>query len=190
MTELISTYSSRNELIDAICSKSGIRLLRMFLYKPDSEMHQAEVIDKSKLSRMTVAKFLKIFKNNGILNESKKGDLRLYSINEVHPIVKHLKILINVTDLYVSLKELVEKETEVFLFGSAARGEDTDESDIDLFVITSLDKHVILNTLDKLRTDINREVNPIIYTPMEYSRLALTDKVFYENFEKDKIRLI
>lgn len=190
MTERVNAHSLHNRLLDAICSKSGIRLLRLFLFKSDIEMHQAEVIDRSGLSRMTTTKFLKIFESNGILSESKKGDLKLYSINHGNPIIKQLKILVNVTEIYEYIKGLSGESTEVFLFGSAARGEDTDTSDIDLLVITGLDKPTIANTLGRLKNNMRREINPLIYTSMEYSRLALTDKVFYENFEKDKIRLI
>lgn len=187
---MISSRSLHNRLLDAICSKSGIRLLRVFLFKPDIEIHQAEVIDRSGLSRMTATKFLKLFENNGILSESKKGDLKLYSINHGSPIIKQIKILVNITEIYECIKGLSGESTEVFLFGSAARGEDTDTSDIDLLVITGLDKQTIANTFERLKNNMSREINPIIYTSMEYSRLALTDKVFYDNFEKDKIRLI
>jgi predicted nucleotidyltransferase len=139
---------------------------------------------------MTTAKLLKIFRDCDILKESKKGDLKLYSINMENPIVRQLKIFVNITDIYPSIKELKDKGTEVFLFGSAARGEDTEESDIDLLIITGFDRSSIMKVIDTIRMNTNREVNPIIYTPIEYSQLALTNQLFYEKFEKDKIRLL
>lgn len=77
-----------------------------------------------------------------------------------------------------------------YLYGSAARGEDSEDSDIDLLIIAGQDKEIIFKALGKLRYNLNREVNPIIYTRMEYSKLPMTDKAFFEAFEKDKIRLI
>lgn len=177
-------------LIGTVFSKSGIRLLKLFIFKSGIEIHQAEAINRSGLSRMTATKFLKAFKDNGILKESKRGDLKLYSINEGNPVVKQLKIFVNITEIYESIKELSDKEAEVFLFGSTARGEDTEESDIDLLIVTGFDKSMIMKVIDKLRNNVNREINPVIYTSMEYSRLEHTDKVFYEKFEKDKIRLL
>lgn len=180
----------KNELLDAIFSRSGIRLLSILLFKPGTEAHQAELVSASGLSRMTVAKLLKTFEKHGILKASKKGDLKLYSIVDGDPIIKRLKIFINVTEIRTRIKSLAGKDLEVYLFGSAARGEDTQESDIDLLIITNQKKDIIFKALGKLRYALNREVNPIIYTPMEYSKLQVTDKAFYEGFERDKIRLI
>lgn len=184
------TPHAKNEFMDAACSKSGMCLLRLFLYDPGLEAHQAEIVDASGLSRMTATKLLNIFENSGILKVSRKGDLKLYSIVAEHPIVTHLKIFLNVADISLSLKGLSRKDLEVYLFGSAARGEDTIDSDIDILIITSLGKDIIFKALGKLRYAQNREVNPIIYTPAEYSKLPVTDKAFFEGFEKDKIRLV
>jgi len=167
-----------------------MRLLKVFLFRPNMEAHQAEVVSASGLSRMTVTRLLNTFEKSGILKVSKKGDLKLYSIVEGHPIIKQLKIFINVTDILMQVKGLSGKGVEIYLFGSAARGEDTEDSDIDLLIISSLKKDIIFKALGKLRYNLNREVNPIVYTPMEYSKLPETDKAFYEGFEKDKIRII
>jgi predicted nucleotidyltransferase len=190
MTIAGRTTKTINEFIDAAFSKSGLCLLRLFLYNSGLEVHQAEAINASGLSRMTATKLLKIFEKSGILKVSKKGDLKLYSIVTGHPIVRQLKIFLNVSDISLNLKNLSGKDVEIYLFGSAARGEDTVDSDIDLLIITSLNKDIIFKALGKLRYALNREINPIIYTPMEYSKLPVTDKAFFEGFEKDKIRLV
>ncbi len=190
MTESINILYSKSELTDIIFSKSGIHLLKIFLFKPNVEMHQAEVIEKSKLSRMTVKRLISVYYKNHILNISKKGDLILYSIAENNPIVKQLKIFINISNIYESIKVLADKNIEVFLFGSAARGEDTEKSDIDILVISDLDKKIILNTIGAASYNLKREINPIIYTSIDFSKLPNTDKSFYEKFERDRIRLI
>ncbi len=154
------------------------------------ESHQAEIVSSSGLSRMTATKLLNTFEKSGILQVSKKGDLKLYSIDSRNPIIKQLKIFINVTDITMHIKGLSRKDVEVYLFGSAARGEDSEDSDIDLLIIVGQDKEIIFKALGKLRYNVNRELNPIIYAPLEYSKLPVTDKAFFEAFEKDKIRLI
>lgn len=165
-------------------------MLSILLFKPSIEAHQAELVSASGLSRMTVARLLKTFEKHNLLKVSKKGDLKLYSTVEGDPIIKQLKIFINVTEIRTRIKGFAGKGMEVYLFGSAARGEDTRESDIDLLIITDKKKDIIFKALGKLRYALNREVNPIIYTPMEYSKLPVTDMAFYEGFERDKIRLI
>jgi hypothetical protein len=37
---------------------------------------------------------------------------------------------------------------------------------------------------------MNRGVNPVIKTPYEYSSLYKTDRAFFENLERDRIKLI
>jgi predicted nucleotidyltransferase len=181
---------SSNELLDAIYSKSGMHLLKIFLNKPGREAHQAEIVNSSGLSRMTATKLLNTFEKSGILQVSKKGDLKLYTIASGNPIIKQLKIFMNVTDITMQIKSLSRKDVEVYLYGSTARGEDTEDSDIDLLIIADQNKEIIFKALGKLRYNLNRDVNPIIYTPLEYSKLPMTDKAFFEAFEKDKIRLI
>jgi len=181
---------SSNELLDAICSKSGMHLLKIFLYRPGMEAHQAEIVSSSGLSRMTATRLLNTFEKSGILQVSKKGDLKLYSLAGENPIIKQLKIFLNVTDISMQIKSLSAKDVEIYLFGSVARGEDNEGSDIDLLIITGQDTEIIFKALGKLRYNLNRDVNPIIYAPLEYSKLPVTDKAFFEAFEKDKIRLI
>lgn len=189
MSKVINREYINSELISTIFSKSGIILLGVFLLKPNLEMHQAEVIEKSKLSRMTVRNITRVFKKNHILKESKKGDLILYSIAD-NAVVKHLKILINISNIYESIKTLEGEGIEIFLFGSAARGEDTENSDIDLLIISDSGKDAILETIESVAKKLNREVNPLIYRSIEYSNLPDTDRRFYEKFEREKIRLL
>jgi predicted nucleotidyltransferase len=178
------------ELVSEIFSKSGIKLLRVFLYKPNVEMHQAEIINVSGLSKVTVMNLLKTYHDNDILKFQKKGDLKLFSINFDHPVVRQLKVLLNVSEIRTAIKDLSSPDIEVYLFGSAARGDDTEKSDIDLLVLTSGDKRSITDKFIYMKNSINREINPVTYNFMEFAALPNTDKAFYASIEKDMIRLI
>ena len=171
-------------------AKNSLGLLKVFLFTPGTQMYQNEVIRMSGLSKNTTMKLLGLFTKHGILTESRKGNLKLFLLAEAHPVVKQLKILINVSELYEVLKEFSDKGFEAFLFGSTSRGEDTDHSDIDLLIIGKISNDNISRIETKIRRLLNRDINPIIKNPYEYSNLYKTDKAFYENLERDKIRLI
>jgi predicted nucleotidyltransferase len=179
-----------SEAINAIFSKSGLRLLQIFLYKPRHEMHQADVIKATGLSRMTVMKLLKAFREAGILRCYKKGDLSLYFIDEANPVAKQVKILLNVSAIYERFKDLQSEDVEIYLFGSAARGDDHENSDIDLLVITDKQKEAVLDRIEEFAREYGREINPVVYTFMQFSLLPKTDKAFYNSIEKDMIRLV
>src|SRR5271157_838555 len=176
-------------LIDLIIAKNSFKLLNVFLFKPDVQIHQNEVIRMSGLSKNTVMKLLDLFTREGMLKESRKGNLKLFSLAEGHPAVKQLKILINVSELNIILKCFTGKGFEAYLFGSAARGEDTENSDIDLLIIGKISNDDLADITARITNAINRDVNPIIKTPYEYSTLYKTDKAFFENLERDRIRL-
>jgi predicted nucleotidyltransferase len=185
----VSETSTVKKIIDAIIAKNSFKLLNVFLFKPDVLIHQNEVIRMSGLSKNTVMKLLDLFTREGMLKVSRKGNLKLFLLVEGHPVVKQLKILINVSELNVILKRFTDKGFEAYLFGSAARGEDTENSDIDLLIIGKISNDDLADITAWITNAMNREVNPVIKTPYEYSTLYKTDKAFFENLERDRIRL-
>lgn len=177
-----------SDLSKTIFSKNGLKLLKLFLYSPREEIHQAEATKRSGLSRMTVTRLLKEFLKGGILRESRKGDLVLYSIVSWNPVVRQLKILLNVENLYEGFRSLAGGDTEVFLYGSAARGEDEEKSDLDILIISG--NSDVQKALENARQVISREINAVIFSPAEYAKLRETNKLFYDSVEKDKIAVI
>jgi len=180
---------AQTKIMNSIISKNSFKLLSLFLFKPDVQIHQNEVIRMSGLSKNTVMKLLNRFTRHGMLKESRKGNLKLFSLAEGDPVVKQLKILINVSRLNEILKGFIDKEFEAYLFGSAARGEDTENSDIDLLILGKISNDQLAGLTAEIETGLNRDVNPVIKTPYEYSNLHKTDKAFYENLERDRIKL-
>ena len=76
---------------------------------------------------------------------------------------------------------------EVYLFGSAARGEDTTDSDYDVLVIGKIPKQVLHDHISRLKS--KRQVKPVVFTPLEWSAMRTKDPAFYERVEKDKVKL-
>jgi len=186
----VSETDTAKRLIDAVIAKNSFKLLNVFLFKPDAQIHQNEVIRISGLSKNTVMKLLGLFTREGLLEESRKGNLKLFSLAEGHPVVKQLKVLINVAELSAILKDFTGKGFEAYLFGSTARGEDTENSDIDLLIIGKISNASLADITARITKAINRDVSPVIKSPFEYSNLYKTDRAFFENLERDRIKLI
>lgn len=59
-----------------------------------------------------------------------------YTADHSNPVIKQYKVMTNVLQLAPNLEQLQARAIKIILFGSASRGEDYPDSDIDLFVLT------------------------------------------------------
>lgn len=184
MYNLLKYMFQLNEILG---KKVPIKILIFFLESPSCEFSETEVRTKLQLARASVNKWLNILFNCRILQQSVKGRTNLYKLNSSFPVVKQFKVLINIIKLLPSFTGL--KNTQVFLYGSTARGEDLEDSDVDLLIIGKQSKE-ILDVIRKVESELNRRVKPSFYTEFEWSQMARKDTAFYERVERDKIRLI
>ena len=69
-------------------------------------------------------------------------------------------------------------------------GEDTKVSDIDQLIIGGIDNITLVELMDKIHVDLQKKVNQVVKNPFEYSQMYKTDKVFFKNVGRDRIRLI
>jgi predicted nucleotidyltransferase len=84
----------------------------------------------------------------------------------------------------------------VWLFGSRARGEEREESDVDLLVITrgdpARDRHRVWALIDEAARELG--ANPAVYVPHTWDRAWLEDRrairsFFVQELDRDRITL-
>lgn len=177
-------------LVDILGSKKCMQILKAVIFNPDVEFYQSEIAKKAGLSINTTKKWLDLLVKYGVLDKKKKAGHIIFFLDREHPFIKQLKVLLNVSRSYEAIRKFSDEGFEVYLFGSAARGEDTEKSDLDLLIIGSIDNNTLAALTNKIKDTLHREVNPVRYDPMEYAELSRKDKAFYENLERDRIRLI
>lgn len=177
-------------LIDIVTSEGCIRLLRPFLYTPGIELYQSEVIKVTGVPKTRAITLLNLLTEYGLLKEKVRAGSIFYSAVEGNPASRQLKILIIVSQLYDLTRCFSDKGIELYLYGSAAKGEDTDNSDIDLLILADSDKKLVGELIDYLKNHLSREVSPVVYTHTGYANLFNKEKAFYESIERYKIRVI
>jgi predicted nucleotidyltransferase len=157
--------------------KSSLTVIK-FLIEHGGDRHVREISRKTKLSVGFVSRVLHEFLKDDLVSVQRKGRMKLYKIKDNNPIVKQIKILITVTKLYPLIKKLRHISRRIILFGSASRGEDVPESDIDLFIFTG--------NSQKVRTILskNPKVAPIIMNSMEFANLKNNDFALYEQINR------
>jgi len=165
-----------------------MKILLFFISRPSVKLSQTQLRQRTKISKATLVNWARLLVRNNFLLEERIGATKLYSLNSKSPVVRQLKILNTLMQLNVA--QIKKKfQCEIYLYGSAARGEDVEESDIDLLVIGKLKKEQIISEIDKISNRIGRIVKVQIFNQVEWSMLASKDPAFYERVEKDKIEL-
>lgn len=160
-------------------------LLDYFLQHPTKKIHAGRLEKEVKIYKKGILDGLHELLKAGLLGMEEAGRTKQYSLNRSNPVVKQLKILFTLDKILPLLENMEGSGVEAYLYGSCARGEDTEESDIDLLLVGNLSRQEVLGKLGKME-----KLKPIYLTFLEYSSLARKDKAFYERVEKDKIRLM
>ena len=139
------------------------KVLKVFFSDPDpkAEFQLREISRAAKIAPPSVKKYLGELKKEGLITETKHraNNYPLYSAKRESTEFRFLKK----TDMIFAIREsglldYLDEECApdaIVLFGSASRGEDIKESDIDLFLLckeTKLD-------LSKYEKNIKRKIN-------------------------------
>lgn len=140
----------------------------------DLEFHEREIARRVGISFGSANKALNELSSSGILTRKRAGNMVFYRINPEEPILRPLKIFVTLAMLRPLIAKLRPSTSRITLFGSCAKGEDTAESDVDLFIVADNTrqaeqiirkfsfpkgfedvtiKPVILSTLDLLKSE-------------------------------------
>ena len=147
--------------------------------------HTREIVRQLNLSLGTASKNLRILEEEELIIKENLGRLTIYQANMENPLLKELKIVFTLMEIDGLIKELKEFSSKIILFGSCATGEDRQESDIDLVVLTGDIRHAN-KLVEKHQMDISRKISPIIMEEVEFRHLKKEDKPFYSRVMKGR----
>jgi len=172
--------------LNELGNKNLLQLLQFFSMNPTQDFSYTSIRKKTKLAKATLAKWLSFLSSSNLIKMKRVGTTKLYSLNRDAIIIKYFKILNNIASLKI-LEETARKfDCDIYLYGSLSRGEDVENSDVDLLVIGEANEPDIVK---EIKSKINRETKIQIFSRMEWSQLERRDRAFYERVERDKIKL-
>ena len=128
------------------------KLLKIFLDSPTESFRIRELSRLSKISPVSVMNYLKEFEKEGLIKKYLKREIPFYQAmrdNEKLILYKKISVIyeLNESGLVDFLWDKLAPEA-VILYGSHAKGEAIEESDIDIFIIGK-EKEIKLEEFEK-----------------------------------------
>lgn len=157
------------------------KILEFLIQTPGEECLSREIQVATKISKAGTNFALNDLVSAGFIRRKKRGKMYLYAINFDHPIIKHLKVLKVIICLDSLLKKIRNKSQKIILYGSSSRGENSKDSDIDLFVVTNSFQEVEKAVKNSAKGKI---IQLIVRTPLKYIEMEKTDPIFYSEIER------
>lgn len=171
------------------------RVLGLLLLRPDEALHGREVARRTGLAAGTVTRELTKLAEVGLLRREKRGNQQLYSADKSCPVFTELAgILRKTSGLADVLRQALAPAAPLirvaFVFGSVAQARETAGSDIDLMVIGEIPFGQAVELLYPAQADLGREVNPKVFSEVEFAQKAASDPFLRDVLSKPKIFLI
>ena len=165
------------------------KILKFFVLHPGQSFYEREVAKKAGLSPSSTHYGLVRLHRGGLISRKQNGRMCFYSIDKSSPYLKEFKVLANLLLIEPLVERLKGLSHKIVLFGSWAEGADTEDSDIDLFIVSS-EREKVLSVVNKFSYSAklgNRKIQPIVRRPEDLLKRDKRDKVFLEQVEKGKI---
>lgn len=172
-----------------LISSNAQKILNFLLLNHNKPCYERQIARGAKISYGSANKVLNDLYRKGVVNKTTEGRMNYYTANFANPYIREFKILTNMLLLEPIVDKLKEHTNKIMLFGSCARGEDTLESDIDLFIVTSeKDKtRSIINKFSHSAKAANRKIQAVIESPADLMKKSEREKVFMDQVNQGKI---
>jgi predicted nucleotidyltransferase len=175
-----------SQLFELLTKKTAMKILEFFMDNPSKEFYDSEIRKKLKIAKASSIKWLRVMTEYEYISKRTSGRMILYRLKTDNVLMKELKRLKLISFLIPEFKKM--NEVEVYLYGSGARGEDREESDIDFLVIGK--RPELIELIGNIEKKLNRRVKISSFSHLEWSKMSRKDLAFYERVEKDKVRLV
>jgi predicted nucleotidyltransferase len=168
---LTSAYTRPSDVAAALLGRRRFAILSLLIEQPDG-LHLREIARRSRLAAPTVQRELARLVGAGIMTTCEVSGRRLFRVDRASLLYPELRSIVRKTSgvfatLTEALAPLAGKLITAFVYGSFARGDESRESDVDLFVVGDISFAEVVAATRSVQSLLGREVNPTIYPPAE-----------------------
>lgn len=167
-------------LADILIKTPEQRIFSLFAMNPDRPFYLREISKRLNISLGATHGALAALEKAGILSSRTIGKTKLFEVvaNSSQAVLKSFRVF-NAVLLLEPLVELIKSRTSrVILYGSYAKGTFTQESDLDLFIVSD-EREAVLSQLNDFVRNIEIDIRPVIIGSLEWMNLEKADPEFF-----------
>jgi len=173
-------------------TKSKLReeLLILYFTNPNKKYYLRELERILNFSVGNIRRELIKLKSTGLFLSENKGNLLYYYLNQSYPLFNELKSIVfktsGVPKMLQNILEKINGISQALIYGSFAKGEEKEDSDIDLLIIGKVDEDKLIEGIDKVERKLQREVNYAIYGKEDFKKKKEGGNPFILDILKEK----
>jgi len=150
-------------------------VLGWLLGHPDEEYFLRQLVRQTGLSPGSVQRELKELVAAGLITRRVRGRQVYFQADPQSPVFHELQSLfVKTAGLADVVREALapvrDRVDLAFVFGSAARGQLQNDSDVDLCVVGRVPFGDVVDVVGDAERKLGRDINPVVYTVNEYQR--------------------
>ena len=184
------------KLLEGIfASRTRAHLIAAFTLRPGERLYLREVARLIKADVRAVKVELDRLERLGFLKSEASGNRRYMKVNQAFPLYPELKaMVIKTVGLGESLRAALTQLPDIrfaFVYGSIAKGQETADSDLDLFIVGKVSGPLLHKALSGAKAAVRREINTSRFTLEEvHNRLKKGDSFIKDVLNGQKIFII
>jgi predicted nucleotidyltransferase len=177
-----------------ITSKTKRILLKLFLTNPDRSFYIREISRLTGESLNAVRRELGYLEKAGLLKSHREGNLAYFEVDKGFPFYSELKKIVYATvGLGDNLRDKLKNSDAIelaFIYGSVARDEEVEKSDIDLFVVGEIEEDELHKLVSDIEGGIGREINYALMARAEFDERVAKGEPFLKRVLGEKKLLL
>lgn len=166
-----------------IFATSQQKVLLYLVDHPTDEFTEKEITGKIDVKKSAVNIALRALADAGLISRRKIGRMSLYMADLRNNIVREIKIARNILKISSLISELKKTSDKIVLFGSVAYGTNTNDSDVDLFVLSAKPDSIrkIIND-----SSFSEKIQLIVKSPKEMIAVKKKNILLFSEIEKGR----
>jgi len=173
-------------------TKSKLRedLLALYFTNPNKKYYLRELERLLNFSVGNIRRELIKLESTGLFLSENKGNLVYYYLNQSYPLFEEFKsIIFKTSGAPKMLQNSLEKFNGIvhaFIYGSFAKGEEKEDSDIDLLIIGEVNEDKLIEVISNLERRLQREINYAIFGKEDFKKKKEDRNPFILDILKEK----
>ena len=171
-------------------SRTRAGLIAAFTMRPGERLYLREAARLIKADVRAVKVELDRLERLGFLKSKASGNRRYMEVNQAFPLYPEIKaMVIKTLGLGDSLRAAMTQLPGIhfaFVYGSVAKGQETAESDLDLFIVGRVSGPLLHKALSAAKAALSREINTSRFTLEEIQERLKKGDSFIKNVLTDR----